>query len=75
MKETVPAALAGERVDRVVAMLTGLTRADVAALVKAGHVLVDGRAVTTRSRRLVEGETVDVTVPEVVVTRLAGDSA
>ncbi|MBV9665704.1 MAG: RluA family pseudouridine synthase [Actinobacteria bacterium] len=75
MKETVPAALAGERVDRVVAMLTGLARADVAALVKEGHVLVDGRVVTTRSRRLVEGETVDVTVPEVVVTRLAGDSS
>jgi len=69
----VPAALAGERVDRVVAMLTGLARADVAALVKDGHVLVDGRAVTTRSRRLAEGETVDVTVPEVVTTRIAGD--
>ena len=70
-----PAALAGERVDRVVAMLTGLARADVATLVKDGHVLVDGLAVTTRSRRLAEGETVDVTVPEMETTRIAGDAA
>ena len=46
-------------VDRVVAMLTGLTRAEVAALVEAGNVAVGGRPVTTRSRRLAEGDVVE----------------
>jgi 23S rRNA pseudouridine1911/1915/1917 synthase len=56
---TVPAALAGERVDRAVALVTGMTRADVQGLVAASAVLVDGAAVA-KSRRLVEGEVVDV---------------
>jgi len=73
MRETIPPALDGERVDRVVAMLTGLPRAEVAALVKAGGVLVDGREVTVRSRRVAAGETVDVTVPERVTVQLVGD--
>ena len=64
MKETVPAALAGERVDRVVAMLTGLTRAEVAELVAAGAVRIGGRPVASRSRRVSEGEVVEATVPE-----------
>jgi len=75
VRETIPPALEGERVDRVVAMLTGLPRAEVAALVKAGGVLVDGRAVTTRSRRVAAGETVDVEVPERVKVELAGDAS
>jgi 23S rRNA pseudouridine1911/1915/1917 synthase len=64
VKEVVPAALAGERVDRVVALLTGLPRADVARLVEGGAVRVGGRAVATRSRRLVQGEELEVDVPE-----------
>ena len=47
----VPEALAGERVDRAVALLTGWTRSEVQALVEAGAVLVDGSAVA-KSRRL-----------------------
>ena len=39
-----PTALAGERVDRVVALLTGWSRGEVQALVEAGAVLVDGGA-------------------------------
>ncbi|HEX2849414.1 MAG TPA: RluA family pseudouridine synthase [Acidimicrobiales bacterium] len=64
-QETViPAALAGERVDRVVALLTGLPRAEVAGLVDAGAVRVGGRAVTTRSRKVNAGDIVEVDVPE-----------
>ncbi|MCU1462165.1 MAG: pseudouridine synthase, RluA family [Acidimicrobiales bacterium] len=63
MRETVPRALAGERVDRVVSLLTGVTRADAAALVAGGAVRVGGRAITTRSRRLAEGDVLDVEVP------------
>jgi 23S rRNA pseudouridine1911/1915/1917 synthase len=65
--ETIPDVLAGERIDRVVAMLTGVTRAAAADLVAAGEVRIDGRAVTTRSRRVAEGELLDVPVTEPVV--------
>jgi 23S rRNA pseudouridine1911/1915/1917 synthase len=55
----VPASLAGERVDRAVALLTGWSRADVAVLVEEGAVRVDGLPVA-KSRRLAEGEEVEV---------------
>jgi 23S rRNA pseudouridine1911/1915/1917 synthase len=64
VREVVPGALDGERVDRVVAMLTGLTRAEVADLVDAGDVRLRGAAVTTRSVRVREGDEVEVTVPD-----------
>jgi 23S rRNA pseudouridine1911/1915/1917 synthase len=75
VKETVPAALAGERVDRVVAMLTGLPRAEVAGLVTAGAVRVGGRPVGARSRRLVEGDELEIDVPEHGTTALVPDAA
>lgn len=65
MKITVGGSLGGERVDRAVALLTGLPRSEAAALVQAGAVCVGGRAVTTRSRRLAVGEELDVVVPPV----------
>ena len=55
----VPASLAGERVDRAVALLTGWSRADVAALIDKGAVLVGGQPVA-KSRRLAEGDEVEV---------------
>jgi 23S rRNA pseudouridine1911/1915/1917 synthase len=55
----VPAALAGERVDRAVALLTGWSRADVQALLERDAVLVGGRPVA-KSRRLAAGDVVDV---------------
>jgi 23S rRNA pseudouridine1911/1915/1917 synthase len=56
----VPESLAGERVDRAIALLTGWSRTVVADLVRAGEVLVDGEAVA-RSRRLAGGERIEVT--------------
>jgi 23S rRNA pseudouridine1911/1915/1917 synthase len=56
----VPGSLAGERVDRAVALLTGWSRAEVQALVEEGAVLVDGRPVA-KSRRLVAGEEIVLT--------------
>ena len=64
--EIVPAALAGERIDRVVAMLTGLPRSEVAGLVDAGAVRIGDRVVTKPSARVAEGDVVDIEVPEVV---------
>lgn len=55
----VPASLAGERVDRAVALLTGWSRSDIVALVEAGAVRVDGRPVA-KSHRLAEGDEVEV---------------
>jgi 23S rRNA pseudouridine1911/1915/1917 synthase len=56
---SVPASLAGERVDRAVALLTGWSRADVAVLIEEGTVRIGGRPVA-KSRRLTEGEEVEV---------------
>ena len=54
-----PGSLAGERVDRAVALLTGWSRADVAVLIEAGAVRVGGQPVA-KSRRLAEGDEVEV---------------
>ena len=62
--ETIPDVMGGERADRVVALLTGLSRGDVAALVEAGSVRVDGQPLRTRSRRMVAGERLEVDVPD-----------
>jgi len=62
--ERIPAALAGERVDRVVAMLTGLTRAEVSDLIAEGAVAVRGRVVVKPSVRLAEGDELAVEVPD-----------
>ena len=55
----VPGSLAGERVDRAVALLTGWSRSEVQDLVADGAVLVDGARVA-KSRRLQEGEVVSL---------------
>ena len=74
MKETVPRALDGERVDRVVAFITGLARAEVAALVSGAHVRLDGATVEARSRRVAEGNVVEVDVPAPTVQRPTADA-
>ncbi len=75
MKEVVPRALDGERVDRLVAFLTGLPRSDVADLVAGGRVRLGGTTVATRSRRVAEGEVVEVDVPAATDDRPVADSS
>jgi 23S rRNA pseudouridine1911/1915/1917 synthase len=74
--EVVPAALEGERLDRLVAMVSGASRAAVAELIRAGGVRVDGEVVTTRSRRLAAGERVEGDVAELgaPAAALVGDA-
>jgi len=60
VREVVPAALDGERLDRLVALMTGRSRAAAAALVAGGHVLVGGEPVTAGKHRVAEGDEVDV---------------
>jgi len=59
----VPASLGGERVDKAVALLTGLPRSEVNQLVEAGAVRVGGQAVSSRSRKLVAGDDLTVDLP------------
>jgi 23S rRNA pseudouridine1911/1915/1917 synthase len=64
LEEEIPEALAGERVDRVVAMLTSCSRAEAAALVEAGEVLIGGEPVTARSSKVRVGDLLTVEVPD-----------
>lgn len=60
--EVVPPALAGQRIDRVVALIADVSRADAARLVDDGRVEVDGRVVVRGADRVEEGAAVSVTV-------------
>ena len=64
IEEVVPAALAGERLDRVVAMLSGVTRSAARDLVEAGRATVDGSVVTRAADRVDEGATLAFDTPE-----------
>jgi 23S rRNA pseudouridine1911/1915/1917 synthase len=61
---TVPGVLDGERLDRAVALVTGLSRRQAGELVDAEKVRLGGRVVTTRSRKVRSGDRVEVEMPE-----------
>jgi 23S rRNA pseudouridine1911/1915/1917 synthase len=74
VREVVPPALDGQRLDRVVALVTGRSRTEAAALVDAGSVTVGGSAVTTRSHRVLDGDVVDIDAPaQVEAAEMAAD--
>ncbi|MGI9605228.1 MAG: RluA family pseudouridine synthase [Acidimicrobiales bacterium] len=60
MREPIPEALAGERIDRVVSMLVDVSRSAAATAIADGLVQVDGQTIRTRSRRVRVGEVIDV---------------
>ena len=60
----VPAALDGERVDRVVAMVADVSRTEASRLVADGAVVVDGVVSTRGADRLATGSVIEVTAPE-----------
>ena len=65
--EAVPSALAGERLDRIVALIGDLSRAEASATIAAGGVLVDDQPAVSGKVRLLEGQVVSVdpaAVPE-----------
>lgn len=69
--ETVPSALDGERLDRIVALLADISRSDAAVIVAAGGVTLDGEVATSGKVRLVEGQRVQIdpaTIPQVAPT-------
>ena len=55
----VSSGLDGERIDRALAMITGLSRSEVAAIISAGHVGINGKTATVRHLRVVTGDVVD----------------
>jgi 23S rRNA pseudouridine1911/1915/1917 synthase len=63
VREVVPPALDGQRLDRVVALVTGRSRAEAAALVDAGAVALGGRAVTARAHRVADGDVLELELP------------
>ncbi len=60
IEEEIPAALAGERLDRIVALLTGASRSDAAQLVANGGATIDGEVVVSGKIRLAEGQQVTI---------------
>lgn len=58
--ESVPAALAGERLDRIVALLLDVSRSSATAVIDAGGAAVDGEAATSGKVRLDEGQIVSI---------------
>ncbi len=60
IEETIPAALAGERLDRVVALIAECSRSDAAVLLAAGGVTLDGAPESVGKLRLKVGQVVGV---------------
>jgi 23S rRNA pseudouridine1911/1915/1917 synthase len=62
MDELIPRLLAGERLDRVVAMLAGVSRAEAARLIETGAVVLDGAVATSGKVKVAEGQPVHIDV-------------
>lgn len=60
ISEVIPTALDGERIDRIVAMLSGCTRAEAATAVADGAVTVAGKVVTKPSTRVRTDQVVEL---------------
>ena len=60
-RESIPPALDGERIDRVVSLLADVSRNRAAAALAAGRVSVGDEVVYQRSRRVHEGDDLVVT--------------
>jgi 23S rRNA pseudouridine1911/1915/1917 synthase len=58
--EEVPAALDGERLDRIVALVADISRSDATVLIAAGGARVDGSVARSGKVRLVEGQQISV---------------
>lgn len=64
MNVDIPASLEGERLDRALASLTGLSRTVVAALIADGSVALNGKPATKTSERVVEGQLLTADLPD-----------
>lgn len=60
IEEEIPAALGGERLDRIVSLITDCSRSDAAALVAAGGAAIDGEVQHIGKLRVRTGQVVSV---------------
>lgn len=60
IEETIPQALDNERLDRIVALILDVSRADAAVLVEAGGASIDGQSGVSGKTRLTLGQVVSV---------------
>jgi len=73
--EQIPEALADERLDRVVALVTGWSRNAVRPLLEQGRVTVNSRVPTERVSRVRVGDVVEIDLPDVIGEALPVASA
>ena len=64
ISETIPEALRGERIDRIVAFVADVSRREAVALITAGGVLLNGERPDKPSLRVDIGSVVTIEVPE-----------
>ncbi len=72
--DEIPVALDTQRVDRVVSLITNVSRNAAIELLVAGNVLVDGSSVSKASFKVRTGQKIEITVPY-VDTELKADSS
>lgn len=75
IEEQIPAALAGERLDRLVSLITDCSRSDASVLVAAGGASVDGEVHLIGKIRVKEGQVVRVDPTLLPVTELPAADA
>ncbi len=70
IEELIPPMLAGERLDRIVAMLSDVSRTVATELIEGGHVLVGGKVATSGKVRMKESVAVSIDTSFVPVPHL-----
>jgi 23S rRNA pseudouridine1911/1915/1917 synthase len=75
VEETLPAALDGERIDRIVSLIADISRADATKLIADGGTEVDGVIAMSGKIRLREGQIVVVDLDKIPVEVLPGPDA
>ena len=70
MKDIVPSALVGERLDRVVALMTGLSRSAVRKVIQENGVYCDESLIFSPTRRVIEGESIEVDLADPEIQKM-----
>jgi 23S rRNA pseudouridine1911/1915/1917 synthase len=74
MREVIPPPLAGERLDRVVALVTACSRAEATALIASGAVSLGGKVADKGSVHVADGDLLELEVAPAVDDTLRADA-